>query len=239
VTTVDYGVALASGKAPLSERLTLRRIANGRFPSSPFTINKYLADRGDTHVKDWASWVVNAKFENDEQRAGAENAVADQDPRPPAGPISYLKMQSVLRMVILKVMYENNIDVFVNPEQTAAPYKLGGASEPEVNDRPTISCCTRFTALLGGPEMEVPAGYTQMAYDPQYVLAPDKKTYIEVTGQVATRMPYPMPVSMMFWAGPGSDASVIKAASAYESATHHRVPPPAFGPVPAKTSRAR
>ena len=44
-------------------------------------------------------------------------------------------MQSALRMVILKVMYENGIDVFVNPEQTTAPYKLGYAGEPEVNDR--------------------------------------------------------------------------------------------------------
>jgi hypothetical protein len=47
---------------------------------------------------------------------------------------------------------------------------------------------------------------------------------------------------MMFWSGPGSDAPVIKAGSAYESATHHRKPPPAFGPVPAtatSTSAAR
>jgi Asp-tRNA(Asn)/Glu-tRNA(Gln) amidotransferase A subunit family amidase len=44
-----------------------------------------------------------------------------------------------------------------------------------------------------------------------------------------------MPISMMFWAGPGSDSSVIKVASAYESATHHRVPPPAFGPLASKT----
>jgi amidase len=41
-----------------------------------------------------------------------------------------------------------------------------------------------------------------------------------------------MPISLMFWSGPGSDADVIKVASAYESATHHRVPPPAFGPLP-------
>jgi len=140
----------------------------------------------------------------------------------------------VLRMIVLKVMYENGIDVFVNPEQTTAPYKLGYAGEPEVNDRPTISCCIQFTALIGGPEMDVPAGYTQIAYDPQYVLAADKKSYLEVTGEVETTMPNPMPISMMFWAGPGSDASVIKAASAYESATHHRKPPPAFGPVSTK-----
>ena len=72
-------------------------------------------------------------------------------------------MQSVLRMVILKVMYENGIDVFVNPEQTTAPYKLGYAGEPEVNDRPQISCCTAFTALGGMPEMDVPAGFTTSA----------------------------------------------------------------------------
>jgi Asp-tRNA(Asn)/Glu-tRNA(Gln) amidotransferase A subunit family amidase len=43
-----------------------------------------------------------------------------------------------------------------------------------------------------------------------------------------------MPISMMLWSGPGSDPDVIKAASAYESATHHRVPPPAFPALPAE-----
>lgn len=28
--------------------------------------------------------------------------------------MSYLKMQTALRLVVLKVMYENNIDVFLN-----------------------------------------------------------------------------------------------------------------------------
>jgi Asp-tRNA(Asn)/Glu-tRNA(Gln) amidotransferase A subunit family amidase len=142
-------------------------------------------------------------------------------------------MQSVLRMIVLKVMYENKIDVFVNPEQTTPPYILGGALEPDVNDRPSRSCCQGFTALLGGPEAEVPAGYTTVTYDPKYVLSADKTRYIAVTGDVETKLPHPMPISMMFWAGPGSDADVIKVASAYETATHHRVPPPAFGPLPA------
>jgi amidase len=232
VTSVDYLVALAMRKAPLSEKLTLRRISQrlGN-PRGSFVMNKYLAERGDARVSDWASWVANAKWENDEQRARAENAIGKTDTRADPGSVSYLKMQSVLRMVILKMMYENDIDVFVNPEQTTAPYRLGWAAEPEVNGRPTISCCTAFTALLGAPEIEVPAGYTQIAYDAQYELAPDRKEYIEVTGQVETRMPHPMPISMMFWSGPGSEPAVIKAASAYESATHHRVPPPAFGPV--------
>jgi len=237
VTSVDYLVALSMHKAPLSPKLTLRRISQKLAnPRGTFTINKYLAERGDARVKDWASWVKNAKFENDEQRASAVNAaVGGRDPRADPNGVSYLKMQSALRLVILKVMYENGIDVFVNPEQTTAPYKLGYAGEPEVNDRPQISCCTAFTALGGMPEMDVPAGFTTISYDSQYELTPDKTDYIEVTGAVESKMP-PMPISMMFWSGPGSDASVIKAGSAYESATHHRRPPPAFGPVapPAK-----
>jgi Asp-tRNA(Asn)/Glu-tRNA(Gln) amidotransferase A subunit family amidase len=191
-----------------------------------------LAERGDERVKDWTSWIANAKFKEEGERVRAQNAVGRQDPRPYAGDgISYLEMQSVLRMVILKVMQENKIDVFVNPEQTTPPYLLGYAPEPEVNNRPSISCCTGFTALLGAPEADVPAGYVTTTYDPKYVLSADKKEYIAVTGDVKSQLPHPMPISLMVWSGPGSDADVIKVASAYEAATHHRVPPPTFGPV--------
>jgi Asp-tRNA(Asn)/Glu-tRNA(Gln) amidotransferase A subunit family amidase len=222
------------GKAPLSDKINLRRIsARLANPNSPAIMQRYLKERGDARVKDWASWIANAKFKTDEDLARGKNALEDKDPRADPNGISYLKMQSVLRLVILKVMYENDIDVFVNPEQTTAPYVLGGAPEPEVNNRPSLSCCGAFTALMGAPEIEVPAGYTRVAYDPQYVLSADKKSYVPVTGSVRSEMRYPMPVSMMFWSGPGSDAEVIKAASAYESATHHRYPPPMFGPLPA------
>jgi amidase len=47
-----------------------------------------------------------------------------------------------------------------------------------------------------------------------------------------------MPMSLMFWGGPGSDADLVKVASAYEAGTHHRVPPPAFGPLSAQRQTA-
>jgi amidase len=40
-----------------------------------------------------------------------------------------------------------------------------------------------------------------------------------------------MPFGIEYWAGPGDDPVVLKVASAYESATHHRKPPPGFAPV--------
>jgi Asp-tRNA(Asn)/Glu-tRNA(Gln) amidotransferase A subunit family amidase len=107
-----------------------------------------------------------------------------------------------------------------------------------MNNRAPASCCQRFTALLGSPEIEVPAGFVTVAYEPKYVLSPDKKSYITVTGDVQVNLPHPLPISMMFWAGPGSDPDVIKVASAYEAATHHRSPPPAFGPMRANQQRA-
>ena len=96
-----------------------------------------------------------------------------------------------------------------------------------------------FTALLGGPEIDVPAGYTTIVYEPQYVLSADKKAYRTVTGTVQSQLPHPMPISLMVWAGPGTDPEVIKVASAYEAATHHRVPPPAFGPLQTETISQR
>ena len=233
VRTVDYAIALALGEAPLSDKLNLRRISS-RLDNfkSPFTVNKYLRERGDARIKDWKSWVANAKWEDDAQRAGSENAVGMRDLRTRPGTMSYLQMQTALRLVVLKVMHENRIDLFVNPENTLPPFRIGGPAEPTVNNRAADSCCQTFTALLGGPEIEVPAGYNQIVYEPQFVLSSDKTRYSPVTGTVQSMLPHPMPVSMMFWAGPGSDADLIKAASAYQGATHHRVPPRAFGPLP-------
>jgi amidase len=234
VRTIAYQLALAFGQAPLSDKVNLRRVSSGLAnPRGSFQIDKYLRLRGDARVKDWASWVANAKFKGDSQRVAAENAVAEPilDPREAPGSISYLKMQTVFRMVVQKVMAENGIDAFVNPENTLPPYKLGGPDEPVVNSRPNNSCCTAFTALLGGPEADVPAGYIQTVYEPQWMLSPDKTSYVTATGTIQSSLPRPMPISLMLWAAPGSDPAVIKIASAYEAATHHRVPPPAFGPL--------
>jgi amidase len=232
VRTLDYALALSLGKAPLSPKLNLRRVTTDMdFETLPLAWNKYIAERGDARIRNWGDWVANSKFKSDAQRVSSQNAVAMQDLRAAPGAISYLKMHTVLRLVVLKVMYENGIDAFVNPENTLPPFKLGGAGEPSINNRGAASCCQRFTALLGGPEIDVPAGYTQVVYEPQYVLSKDKTRYDTVTGQVESKLPYPMPISLMVWAGPGADPAVIKTASAYEAATHHRKPPAAFGPL--------
>jgi amidase len=240
VTSVQYLSALALGKAPLSPKINLRRIAKKTSQyEGPLGWNRYLAMRGDERVHDWASWVANSKFDSDAARAGAINLAAVKDARVKPDTVSYLKMHTVLRMVVLKVMRENGIDAFVNPEQTTPPYKLGMASEPEVDWRESNGCCQAFTAMMGAPEMEVPAGFTRVAYEPSYVLSADRKQYVETTGTVKSELEHPMPISLMMWGGPGDEPALIKLASAYEAATHHRIAPPAFGPVAKKYANAQ
>jgi len=235
VRTVDYAIALATGEAPLSPRLNIRRISSGLDSfKSPWVVNRYLKLRGDERVYDWATFVKHSKFQSDEHRAGSINAVGWQDMRtssvrPEAE--SYLKMRVALQTIVRKVMMENNIDAFVNPEVTLPPYRLGGPDEPVVDNRGTHSCCGAFTALLGGPEIDLPAGYNDIVYEPKYALNADKTEYISVSGTVKSRLPTPMPMSLMVWGGPGSEPEVITVASAYESATQYRKPPPDFGPI--------
>ena len=232
VTSIEYALALAAGKAPLSEKLSMRRIfKEADQMRGAMGWNKYLAARGDERIKDWAAWVANTKFDSDALRAAAANTAKLQDARIDPDTISYLKMHTTLRLIVLKVMHENGIDAFVNPENTLPPFKLGYASEPTADYREANGFGQGFTPMLGAPEIVVPAGYTQVTYDPQYRLSADKKRYEAVPGTVMSQLPHPMPVSLAFWAGPGDEPTLIKVSSAYEAATKHRKAPPLFGPV--------
>lgn len=142
------------------------------------------------------------------------------------------KMRAVMRLVIQKVMYENAIDAFVNPENTLPHRKIGGASQPTANDRSAVSCCGRFTAFVGIPQIVFPAGYNRVVYEPGFELSDDKTSYIYVSGAQRSLLPRPMPLSLMVWSGVGEESTLIKIASAYEAATQHRLPPPDFGALP-------
>jgi Asp-tRNA(Asn)/Glu-tRNA(Gln) amidotransferase A subunit family amidase len=235
VTSPEYLVALSRRKAPLSPKLNLRRVFKSASQTEgPLGWNRYLADRGDARIKDWKAWVANAKFDSDAGRAGAMNSANVKDARVKADEISYIKMHTVLQLVILKVMHENGIDAFVNPENTLPHFKLGQASEPVADNRESNGFGQAFTAMAGTPEITVPAGFNQIVYEPSFTLSADKTKYELTTGTVQSKLPHPMPVSLSFWAGPGDEPVLIQMASAYEAATHHRLPPPAFGPVDAK-----
>jgi amidase len=197
---------------------------------TPFLMDQYLLERGDALVSDWSSFVANSKWFAEPLRTGSENVamVNAQDIRATQG-IDRLKMVTTARMVVSKVMYENELDVLVMTNIPAPVERNEFARDPVTKDvRPNGPS---VTDLLGVPEIIVPSGYYQVAYDAKYVLSEDTKSYDAVAGTEPTMLPNPLPASLMFWGGPGDEPTVIRVASAYEAATQHRKPPADFGPL--------
>jgi len=229
VTSRDYLVKLSLHQAPLSPKLNIRRIIGslddgGR---NAFMIAHYLALRGDTRVTDMAAYAANSKWRSETQAVGAQNLAAanEQDTRATKG-IDRVKMHTLFRYAILKVMRENHIDVFVQPNITIPPGRTGAAQEPTIAGRGASGFA--ITDLLGVPEIITPAGFNQVTYEPQFVLSDDKKSYTAKAGTVESKLSQPLPFSIEYWAGPGDEPVMLKVASAYEAATHHRKPPAAF-----------
>jgi Asp-tRNA(Asn)/Glu-tRNA(Gln) amidotransferase A subunit family amidase len=233
VTSYKYLLALSKHKAPLTPAVNITNFGNfaavpchnGMCADVKFDIDRYLLDRGDARIKTWADWVANAKFRQDASRAGAENWLAWNE-HTSEGKGDRLARSYVGRLALLRVMYENDIDVFVHPENTVPTPKIQGP-----NAGP--GSLEGITPFLQIPRIVVPAGVTDVIYEPQYALNDDKTDYDSVLpeGTEASRLPKPMPISIAFFAGQGDEPVLIKVGTAYESATHHRFAPPDFGPV--------
>jgi amidase len=189
-----------------------------------------------------AAYAASSKWRSEQQAAGAQNfAAADvQDLRSTEG-IDRVKMHTMFRYALMKVMRENRIDVLVHPNVGLPLGRIGHAQEPNADGRSASGF--GITDLLGVPEIIVPAGFNDVVYDPQFVLSEDKKSYTSVTGTTASTAPQPLPFSIQFWGAPGDEPVILKVASAYETVTQHRKPPAAFPALAPSTdtriSRAR
>jgi hypothetical protein len=124
-------------------------------------------------------------------------------------------------------MEENDRDALVNVRTTLPPNMLGGPTDPGIPAGRQGS----ITDLGGLPEIIIPGPFNQIIYEPQYALNSNKTSYITVAGTEQSLLPHPLPIGMMFWGSQGTEPALLKVSSAYESVTHHRTPPPDFGPL--------
>ena len=233
IATRDYIAKLAEGKAPMSDLLNIRTVSvSPPTDTFGFQMEQYLLRRGDSRITDWVALNANSKNYNEQHNVAMHNTGNKLDIAPP-GLTQRVKMREVMRMVVEKVMQENNLDVLVNPTITVPPTIAGGAGQPTVNSRPT----GRFplSADLGIPEITVPAGFNTVMYEPKFELNDKHDSYRAVENNTEkTEMKHPMPFNISFWGGPGDEPMVIEVASIYEEATKHRMAPPQFGPVKKK-----
>jgi amidase len=233
VTSYEYLLKLSKREAPLTPAVTITNFDSfgvidchtGSCSDFTLDMDRYLSARGDTKIKNWSEWVANAKFRQETSIAGAKNWVNWQA-HTITGKADRLARSYVARMALLKVMYENDIDVFVHPENTVPTPKIQG---PNVG----TSSLDDISPFYQIPRIVVPAGATDVIYEPAYALNADKTNYISVlpAGVQKSKLPHPMPISITFFSGQGEEPMLIKVGTAYEAATHHRFAPPSFGPL--------
>jgi hypothetical protein len=129
-------------------------------------------------------------------------------------------------------MAENGIAAFVHPENTVPTPKIQG---PNVG----VISLDGITPFFQIPRVVVPAGFNDVVVEPRYALNESMTDYVAtiVPNTPKTKLPHAMPIAITFFAGQGEEPTLIKIGTAYESATHHRTPPPAFGPVAGQAGR--
>ncbi|MEZ5287458.1 MAG: hypothetical protein R2712_22195 [Vicinamibacterales bacterium] len=74
----------------------------------------------------------------------------------------------------------------------------------------------------------MPAGFNRVVYEPRFAHRRPDVVRTVANEDAPTQMAHPMPVGLSFWAGPGEEPAVLRAAAAMQAVTRHQAAPPAF-----------
>jgi Asp-tRNA(Asn)/Glu-tRNA(Gln) amidotransferase A subunit family amidase len=198
--------------------LTLNTI--GAQGEDRYMINRYLRERGDAAITSNADLIAKARFYDDPNFPNRKQAREAAERQTTYDPSQRLETRAGLQTLLLQCMQEQRLDALVSPMSTVPPRKLTNPREPAVAGRTPIGWS--LIGQQGFPAITVPAGFTTEVWD--RVRDGDNTRLV---GPVAAQLP----VGVDFIARPFNEALLIRIASAYEAATHHRRPPPEFGPV--------
>jgi amidase len=248
MTPIDYCVELAEGRITPPANLDIATIQEQELAMMfGFHVNQYLSRRaaewrahGFTEtLTDFPALNARSKFWGDDGRAGFRNWEEVTDPRNRLGGRQgvdeRIMLRELLRRVDMMVILENRLDALVRLHTPLPPAKIGGANDP-LGGRNNLRLESFYGPNAGLTEVLIPAGYVTTVHDPIFALSPDRTRYISVPSDTPTTLPPPgLPFSLVFRAEPGKEDVILKIASAYEAASKHRIPPPAFGSLPPKS----
>ena len=242
---IDYCVAMAEGRIAPPSNLDLATIQQQELANTfRFHIAQYLMRRSadwqekgfSESLDDWRTLNARSKFWGDDQRAAFKNWEEITDPRNPLGGRQgvdeRIMLRELLRRVDMMVILENRLDALVRLHTPWPPALIGGAYQYDIVSNLAPESLSGPNAGL--TEMLVPAGYVTTVYDPTFALNADGTRFVSKPSRISKTIPEPgLPFSLVFRAEPGKEDVLLRIASTYEAASKRRVPPPAFGPIPA------
>jgi amidase len=202
--------------------LSLRNLTGpGVEGEGKYMINKYLRERGDANIKTNADLIAKARFYEDPNFPDRKQARQAAERATMLDTAARLQARFALQNIFLQCMQEQRLDALVSPMSTVPPRKLTEPREPNANGRSPIGWS--LIGQQGFPAITVPAGFTTEVWD----RVRDANGGTRLAGPV----PATLPVGVDFIARPFDEATLFRIASAFESATRHRRPPPDFGPL--------
>jgi Asp-tRNA(Asn)/Glu-tRNA(Gln) amidotransferase A subunit family amidase len=219
--------------------LTIREFPNVQAPGqSKHMLGYYLRMRGDAKIKTIKDLYEQAVFFKDERFGDRRAGLVRKDKDTEIDNAARVHLRYAVQYIVLNAMADLNLDVIVSPTNNIPATKLGAPRVPSKNGRQAV---WSFLGAQGLPNMTVPAGFTTAVYD--RVVDPDKPR-VPVTGpnaepgetepqsKLVGPVPAVLPVGIDILGRPFDEPTMLTVASAYEAATHHRHPPPEFGPLP-------
>ena len=191
-----------------------------------FGMNRYLAERGDASIKTNTDLVNKANWLHDPNYPDFENTRIEQDKEMHVDMSERILDRFMVQTTVLQCMQSLKLDAMVYPTANLPPEKLGSPRDARRRSGTTSSTLRRE----GFPAITVPAGFTTEVYDREIDPSASEQGAEQATrlvGPVAAKMP----VGIDFVGRPFDEPTLIRIASAYEAATHHRQAPPEFGPL--------
>ncbi len=237
---IDYCVALAEGRVTPPTNLDLATIQQQELANTfRFHISQYLQRRNEDwkakgyteSLDNWEQLNARSKFWGDDQRAAFKNWENITDPRNHLGGRQgvneRIMLRELLRRADMMVILENKLDALVRLHTPWPPGLIGHPHQYDIPHNLTPESLSGPNAGL--TEVLVPAGYVTTVYDPVFSLSPDRTRYLSTSSHTPTELPAPgLPFSLVFRAEPGKEDILLQIASAYESASKRRIPPPQF-----------
>ncbi|MDR3415133.1 MAG: amidase [Nevskia sp.] len=235
-------VDLAADPSQVPDKVTLRDFGGAQgVGESKFTLDLYLRQRGDGNIRSNTDLINKSKFYDDPQFTDRRKQRENADKPVELNMADRMLRRFAIQEMVLQCMAEQKLDALVYPTSNVPAIKLGAPDEPAVNGRGSNPVWS-FLGQQGFPAITVPAGFTTVVYD--RVLDPNgtpPPAPAEGGGggagsaPKATRLvgptPAKLPVGMDIVGRPFDEPVLLRIASAYTTATKHRMAPPEFGPV--------
>jgi amidase len=221
-------VAMSLDPTQVPEKFSFVELPRGEaVGEGKFSIDLYLAERGDANIKTNSDLISKANFHVDpnypDRKAQRQEDEGDKQYDMSARMLDRFMVQTT----VMQCMEEMKLTAMTYPTATTPPELLGSPNAGGGRGRASSSSLGR----QGFPAITVPAGFTTEAWD--RIIDPSAPK--DANGQPGTKfigpVPAKLPVGIDFVGRPFDEPTLLRIASAYEAATKHRTPPPGFGPV--------